>query len=79
MDAVTPLSPPTRWGMALTGIVQGLVCYLLTLYLIPKDSGWMFYALPGSLAFSSVLLFTVVSFKQRALWYWLSCWEWEAG
>ena len=72
MDAVTPLSPPTRWGMALTGIVQGLVCYLLTLYLIPKDSGWMFYALPGSLAFSSVLLFTVVSFKQRALWCWLA-------
>lgn len=72
MDAVTPLSPPTRWGMALTGIVQGFVCYLLTLYLIPKDSGWMFYALPGSLAFSSVLLFTVVSFKQRALWCWLA-------
>lgn len=72
MDAATPLSPTTRWGMALTGIVQGLVCYLLTLYLIPKDSGWMFYALPGSLAFSSVLLFTVVSFKQRALWCWLA-------
>lgn len=72
MDAVTPLSPPTRWGMVLTGIVQGLVCYLLTLYLIPKDSGWMFYALPGSLAFSSVLLFTVVSFKQRTLWCWLA-------
>ena len=72
MDAVTPLSPPTRWGMVLTGVIQGLLCYLLTMYLIPKNSGWMFYALPGSLALSSVLLFTVVSFKQRALWCWLA-------
>ncbi|GHS74634.1 hypothetical protein ECTHUN648_51820 [Escherichia coli] len=32
----------------------------------------MYYGLPGSLALSSVLLFTVVSFKQRALWSWLA-------
>ena len=72
MDAVNSLSPSTRWGMVLTGVVQGLLCYLLTVYLIPKHSGWMFYALPGSLALSSVVLFTVVSFKQRALWCWLA-------
>ena len=72
MDAVTPLSSPTRWGMVITGVVQGLLCYLLTVYLIPKEIGWMYYGLPGSLALSSVLLFTVVSFKQRALWGWLA-------
>lgn len=72
MDAVTPLSSSTRWGMVLTGIVQGLLCYLLTVYLIPKESGWLYYGLPGSLALSSVLLFTVVSFRQRALWGWLA-------
>lgn len=70
MDAVNSLSSPTRWGMVLTGLVQGFLCYLLTVYLIPKHSGWMFYALPGSLALSSVVLFSVVSFKQRALWVW---------
>lgn len=72
MDAATPLSPSTRWGMVLTGVVQGLLCYLLTVYLIPKQSGWMYYGLPGSLALSSVLLFTVVSFRQRTLWGWLA-------
>lgn len=71
MDAVHSLSSSTRQGMVLTGVVQGILCYLLTAYLLPKHSGWMFYALPGSLALSSVLLFTVVSFKQRALWCWL--------
>ncbi|HHA1810768.1 TPA: DUF4153 domain-containing protein, partial [Enterobacter hormaechei subsp. xiangfangensis] len=45
---------------------------MLTVYLIPKEIGWMYYGLPGSLALSSVLLFTVVSFKQRALWSWLA-------
>lgn len=72
MDAATPLSPATRWGMVLTGVIQGFLCYLLTVYLIPKESGWMYYGLPGSLALSSVLLFTVVSFRQRALWGWLA-------
>lgn len=72
MEAVTPLSPSTRWGMVFTGIAQGGLCYLLLMHLIPEHSGWMFYALPASLAFSSVLLFTVVSFRQRALWGWLA-------
>lgn len=72
MDTVTPLSSPTRWGMVLTGVVQGFLCYLLMSYLIPQDSRWIFYGLPVSLALSSVLLFTVVSFRQRALWLWLA-------
>lgn len=72
MDTVTPLSSPTRWGMVLTGVVQGLLCYLLVTELIPHHSWWIFYGLPGSLALSSVLLFSVISFRQRALWGWLA-------
>ncbi|MFV0261887.1 MAG: DUF4153 domain-containing protein [Kluyvera sp.] len=72
MDAVTPLSSPTRWGMVLTGVVQGLLCYLLVTDLIPHHRWWIFYGLPSSLALSSVLLLSVVSFRQRALWGWLA-------
>ncbi|HGH5977678.1 TPA: DUF4153 domain-containing protein [Kluyvera georgiana] len=72
MDTVTPLSSPTRWGMVLTGLVQGLLCYLLVTELIPHPGWWIFYGLPGSLALSSVLLFSVISFRQRALWGWLA-------
>ncbi|QIR25669.1 DUF4153 domain-containing protein [Kluyvera genomosp. 3] len=72
MDTVTPLSSPTRWGMVLTGLVQGLLCYLLVTELIPHPGWWIFYGLPGSLALSSVLLFSIISFRQRALWGWLA-------
>lgn len=71
MDNVE-LSLPTRWGMVATGLVQGLACYLLISWLSPIQSDWIFYGIPTTVAISSVLLFSVVSFKQKRLWGWLA-------
>lgn len=71
MDNVE-LSRPTRWGMMATGLILGLVCYLLSNSLTLRISGWFFYGLPATIALSSILLFTVVSFKQIRLWIWLA-------
>ncbi|MEC9791290.1 DUF4153 domain-containing protein [Escherichia marmotae] len=71
MDNVE-LSPVTRWRMVATGLLQGLVCYLLITWLAGKNNSWIVYGVPATLAFSSVLLFTVVSFKQKRLWGWLA-------
>ncbi|MBY7302159.1 DUF4153 domain-containing protein [Escherichia marmotae] len=71
MDNVE-LSPVTRWGMVATGLLQGLVCYLLITWLAGKNNSWIVYGVPATLALSSVLLFTVVSFKQKRLWGWLA-------
>jgi hypothetical protein len=70
MDSVE-LSRTTRWGMIGIGLLQGVVCYLLMKYLVPQHSGWLFYGMPATIALSSSLLLTVVSFKQRALWCWM--------
>ena len=37
-----------------------------------KNNSWIVYGVPATLALSSVLLFTVVSFKQKRLWGWLA-------
>lgn len=79
MESVA-LSRTTRWGMLLTGLLQGVLCYLLMAWLVPQNSDWLFYGMPATIALSSMLLLTVVSFKQRALWGWLgltlwSCWQ----
>lgn len=66
------LSRATRWGMVVTGIVQGLLCHLFVNWLGPVNNDWLVYGMPFSLAVSSILLMTVVSFKQRALWGWLA-------
>ena len=71
MDNVE-LSPVTRWGMVATGLLQGLVCYLLITWPAGKNNSWIVYGVPATLALSSVLLFTVVSFKQKRLWGWLA-------
>jgi hypothetical protein len=71
MDNVE-LSRTTRLGMVATGLIQGLVCYLLLTWLAPKNDGWLFYGLPATIALSSTLLFTVTSFKQWRLWGWLA-------
>lgn len=71
MDNVE-LLPVTRWGMVATGLLQGLVCYLLITWLAGKNNSWIVYGVPATLALSSVLLFTVVSFKQKRLWGWLA-------
>lgn len=39
MDNVE-LSPATRWGMIATGLLQGLVCYLLIAWLAGKNLSW---------------------------------------
>lgn len=65
MDNVE-LSPATRWGMIATGLLQGLVCYLLIAWLAGKNHSWIVYGVPATVAFSSVLLFSVISFKQKA-------------
>ena len=67
MDNVE-LSPATRWGMIATGLLQGLVCYLLIAWLAGKNLSWIVYGVPATVAFSSVLLFSVISFKQKRLW-----------
>ncbi|WP_336285409.1 DUF4153 domain-containing protein [Citrobacter arsenatis] len=71
MDSVE-LSRTTRWGMISIGLLQGILCYLLMTYLVPHNDGWLFYGMPATIALSSALLLTVVSFKQRALWYWMA-------
>lgn len=71
MDNVE-LSRPTRWGMIATGLIQGLVCYLLLNWLAPHNKDWLFYGAPATVALSSTLLFAVVSFKQKRLWCWLA-------
>ena len=71
MDNVE-LSPVTRWGMVATGLLQGLVCYLLITWLAGKNNSWIVYGVPATLALLSVLLFTVVSFKQNRLCGWLA-------
>ena len=71
MDNVE-LSPATRWGMIATGLLQGLVCYLLIAWLAGKNLSWIVYGVPATVAFSSVLLFSVISFKQNRLWGWLA-------
>lgn len=71
MDNVE-LSRPTRWGMIATGLIQGLVCYLLLNWLVPHNRDWLFYGAPATVALSSTLLFAVVSFKQKRLWCWLA-------
>ena len=71
MDSVE-LSPTTRWGMMLVGLLQGVLCYLLMTYLIPHNSDWLFYGMPVTVALTSALLLTVVSFRQRALWCWMA-------
>ncbi len=42
MDNVE-LSPATRWGMIATGLLQGLVCYLLIAWLAGKNHSWIVY------------------------------------
>ncbi|AXE02000.1 DUF4153 domain-containing protein [Salmonella enterica subsp. houtenae] len=71
MESVA-LSRTTRWGMMLTGLLQGVLCYLLMAWLVPQNSDWLFYGMPATIALSSMLLLTVVSFKQGALWGWLA-------
>ncbi|EEZ4382531.1 MULTISPECIES: DUF4153 domain-containing protein [Escherichia] len=71
MDNVE-LSPATRWGMVATGLIQGLVCYLLITWLAVDNNNWIVYGVPATVALSSVLLFTVESFKQKRLWGWLA-------
>ncbi|EHE9875198.1 DUF4153 domain-containing protein [Escherichia coli] len=71
MDNVE-LSPATRWGMVATGLIQGLVCYLLIIWLAADNNNWIVYGIPATVALSSVLLFTVESFKQKRLWGWLA-------
>lgn len=63
MESVA-LSRTTRWGMMLTGLLQGVLCYLLMAWLVPYNSDWLFYGMPATIALSSMLLLTVVSFKQ---------------
>lgn len=43
MDNVE-LSPATRWGMIATGLLQGVVCYLLIAWLAGKISVGLFMA-----------------------------------
>lgn len=43
MDNVE-LSPATRWGMIATGLLQGLVCYLLIAWLAGKNLVGLFMA-----------------------------------
>ncbi|MDM2837110.1 DUF4153 domain-containing protein [Citrobacter sp. Cpo091] len=66
------ISRTTRWGMIFIGLLQGTLCYLLMTYLAPHNDGWLFYGMPATIAITSTLLLTVVSFKQRALWYWMA-------
>ncbi|EMO2079686.1 DUF4153 domain-containing protein [Citrobacter freundii] len=63
------ISRTTRLGMIFIGLLQGALCYLLMTYLVPHNDGWLFYGMPATIAITSALLLTVVSFKQRALWY----------
>lgn len=65
------ISRTTRLGMIFIGLLQGALCYLLMTYLVPHNGGWLFYGMPATIAITSALLLTVVSFKQRALWYWM--------
>lgn len=58
--------------MIATGLLQGLVCYLLIAWLAGKNLSWIVYGVPATVAFSSVLLFSVISFKQNRLWGWLA-------
>ena len=71
MDSVE-LSHTTRWGMMLVGLLQGVLCYLQMTYLIPHNSDWLYYGMPVTVALTSALLLTVVSFRQRALWCWMA-------
>lgn len=71
MDNVE-LSSVTRRCMVCIGLLQGLLCYLLMTYLVPHHCGWLFYGMPATIALSSALLLTVVSFRQRALWCWMA-------
>ncbi|HAU4301831.1 TPA: DUF4153 domain-containing protein [Citrobacter freundii] len=66
------ISRTTRLGMIFIGLLQGALCYLLMAYLVPHNDGWLFYGMPATIAITSALLLTVVSFKQRALWYWMA-------
>ncbi|MCX9031828.1 DUF4153 domain-containing protein [Citrobacter portucalensis] len=66
------ISRTTRWGMIFIGLLQGILCYLLMTYLALHNDGWLFYGMPATIAITSALLLTVVSFKQRALWYWMA-------
>lgn len=66
------ISRTTRWGMIFIGLLQGTLCYLLMTYLAPHNDGWLFYGMPATIAITSALLLTVVSFKQRALCYWMA-------
>ncbi|EKA2134290.1 DUF4153 domain-containing protein [Citrobacter freundii] len=66
------ISRTTRLGMIFIGLLQGASCYLLMTYLVPHNDGWLFYGMPATIAITSALLLTVVSFKQRALWYWMA-------
>lgn len=71
MDSVE-LSRTTRWGMIFIGLLQGTLCYLLMTHLVPHNHDWLFYGMPTTIAVTSTLLLTVVSFKPRALWYWMA-------
>ena len=66
------ISRTTRLGMIFIGLLQGALCYLLMTYLVPHNDGWLFFGMPATIAIASALLLTVVSFKQRALWYWMA-------
>ena len=66
------ISRTTRLGMIFIGLLQGALCYLLMTYLVPHNDDWLFYGMPATIAITSALLLTVVSFKQHALWYWMA-------
>ncbi len=55
MDNVE-LSPATRWGMIATGLLQGLVCYLLIAWLSVKNHSWIVYGVPATVAFYRFIL-----------------------
>jgi phosphatidylserine synthase len=65
------ISRTTRLGMIFIGLLQGHYALLMT-YLVPHNDGWLFYGMPATIAITSALLLTVVSFKQRAVWYWMA-------
>ncbi len=71
MDNVE-LSPATRWGMILTGLLQGLVCYLLIAWLAGKNHhSALFIACPDR-SFIRFTLLRDLFFKQKALGDWLA-------
>ncbi len=72
MAAHEGLSPAARVGILLTGVLQGLLCWLISWYIgyasLPADTLWLLCVVPATLMASTTFALCVTSYRQPLMW-----------